>query len=210
MRRTNKLARVGIIVLYENESEGTEQYSRFATRVSQLGACQPVPFLLQEGEQLAAGVLADLDGVLVAGGLTPAYLAAVTVARDEIRALVADGVPYLGFSAGAAIAARRAIIGGWKWGSVAICHEDNAESLDQLTVANGLGLVDFAVDVHAAQWGNVSRLLMAVATGGVDLGVALDENSVLIVEGEAHRLSGAGQAWWARRSADGLVVQLEP
>jgi hypothetical protein len=51
---------------------------------------------------------------------------------------------------------------------------------------------------------------MAVAIGGVDLGVALDENTVLIVEGEAHRLSGAGHAWWARRSTGGVAVQMEP
>jgi hypothetical protein len=37
------------------------------------------------------------------------------------------------------------------------------------------------IDVHAAQWGNVSRLIMAIRdTDGVDQRMAIDEHTVLI------------------------------
>jgi cyanophycinase len=58
---------------------------------------------------------------------------------------------YLGFSAAAAIAADQALLGGWRVGEVAVCSEENAEDLDQLSLQPGLGLVRSTIDVHAAQ-----------------------------------------------------------
>jgi cyanophycinase len=111
------------------------------------------------------------------------------------------------------VAARRAIIGGWKVGDLAFCHEDNGEELDELTIVDGLGLVDFSVDVHAAQWGNLARAITAVATGGVERAVALDESTVLIVDGSqgqgdaSQEVRGAGQAWWVEPAEGGVAVR---
>jgi hypothetical protein len=93
----------------------------------------------------------------------------------EIRLLVGDGLPYLGFSAGSAIAAERAILGGWRIGDVAVCPEDASEDLDEVTVEQGIGLLDVSIDVHAAQWGTVSRLIAAAEAGLIDSGLAIDE-----------------------------------
>ena len=84
-----------------------------------------------------------------------------TVIRERVTA----GLPYAGFSAGAAIAATTAIIGGWRIDGVPVCPEDSDEGLDPVTVVDGIGLVGGAVDVHAAQWGNLSRLVAAVEAG---------------------------------------------
>ena len=81
-------------------------------------------------------------------------------------------MPYLGFSAGAAIAAERALVGGWRIGGVAVSPEEASEGLDELTVAPGIGLVDVAIDVHVAQWGTLSRLVAAVEAGLVEGGLA--------------------------------------
>ena len=94
-----------------------------------------------------------------------------------IRDRVTAGLPYAGFSAGAAIAAGSAIIGGWRIDGVPVCPEDSDEGLDPVTVVDGIGLVDGAVDVHAVQWGNLSRLIAAVGAGLVAHGVALDARS---------------------------------
>ena len=107
-------------------------------------------------------------------GDTAAYLAAVDPLVEEIRLLVADGLPYLGFSAGAMIAADRAIVGGWRINGIPVCPEPTSQGLDEVTVVEGLGLVDLAVDVHAAQWGVLSRLVAATEAGLVDGGVAAD------------------------------------
>jgi uracil-DNA glycosylase len=48
-------------------------------------------------------------------------------------------------------------------------------------VVEGIALVDIAVDVHAAQWGTLSRLVAATEAGLVDGGVAIDERTALIV-----------------------------
>ncbi len=188
-------ARVGVIQLYESTAEeGMVKYGQFAEILTQLGAANTVPLLQREGDALRRGLLDDLDGLVVAGGLTPAYLTAVTPVMDEVKELVTGGTPYLGFSAGAAIAAKRAVIGGWRIGDLVIGNEESAENLDQLMIADGPGLVDFAVDVHAAQWGNVTRLIMAVTTERVDRGVAIDESTVCIVNGDLEVVAGAGQA----------------
>ena len=92
----------------------------------------------------------DLDGaagVFVGGGSTPGYQEALEGWRAP-----AD-LPFAGFSAGAAVAAARAIVGGWRLGGRDVCAEEAGEDLDELAVRDGLGLVPFAVDVHATQWG---------------------------------------------------------
>ena len=111
----------------------------------------------------AARWWSDLDGLLVGGGLTPAYHRVLLPHAVAIRVAVADGLPYAGFSAGAMIAPQRALLGGWRLGSTAVTHEDNAEDLDQVTVVDGLGLVSSTVEVHTSQWGTLSRLVAAVA-----------------------------------------------
>ena len=95
---------------------------------------------------------------------------------------MADGLPYAGFSAGAMIAPQRALLGGWRLGSTAVTHEDNAEDLDQVTVVDGLGLISPTVEVHTTQWGTLSRLVAAVAAGEVSSGIAVDENTVVILD----------------------------
>ena len=133
---------------------------------------------------------ADLDGaagVFVGGGWTPGYQEALAGWRAP-----AD-LPFAGFSAGAAVAAARAIVGGWRLGGREVCAEEAGEDLDELAVRDGLGLVPFAVDVHATQWGTLTRLVHAVGAGLVDEGWAIDEGTVLVVEDGAVRARGPGE-----------------
>ena len=102
--------------------------------------------------------LADAGGVQVCGGHTPSYQEVLTGTDGEWLAVLAERrLPYAGFSAGAAIAAADALVGGWRIataaGEVAVCDEDAGEDLKLVSVRPGLGLVPFAVDVHATQWG---------------------------------------------------------
>jgi cyanophycinase len=133
--------------------------------------------------------------VYVAGGLTPLYAELLKDFR------VPAGAVYAGFSAGAAIAAEHAIVGGWRAGrdGSAVCPEDTGEDLDGVAVVTGLGLVPYAIDIHAAQWGTLGRLIHAVQCGLVSEGWALDEGAVL-VDAEVH---GPGAAWHVAR--DGRV-----
>lgn len=149
-------------------------------------------------------------GVFVCGGLTPRYQAALCADRRWLDYLRDQAIPYGGTSAGAAIAADRAIVGGWRaWrGGVErqVVYEGAGEGLDRLEVRPGLGLVPFAVEVHASQWGTLTRLLHAVDLGLVEAGWAIDENTLLEVTAGRVAVHGLGHAYHARRAPPGGVV----
>jgi cyanophycinase len=149
------------------------------------------PLVVSGARPLAAADLEGVAGVYVAGGWTPGY--------GESCTGVDITVPFAGFSAGAAIAARVAIVGGWRIGGRQVCQEEAGEGLDEVVLRVGLGLVPFAVDVHATQWGTVTRLANAVAERLVDEGVAIDEHTCVEVHaGEIAAVHGNGVAYHVR------------
>ncbi|TFB82027.1 peptidase S51 [Cryobacterium sp. TMT1-3] len=162
--------------------------------------------MLAPGDTADLTALGAVDGIIIGGGVTPDYLAALLPIAGEIRRQVSAGVPYLGFSAGAMIAAERALIGGWRIGGVEVAPEDVAEGLDEITLAQGLGLLDVTVDVHAAQSGSLSRLIAATEAGLVDGGLAIDENTVLVIGEGALRVLGAGSVWKVSQADGGVLV----
>ena len=184
-------------------------------RVQPVTAEEDGQLLSSDGGPLTGEWFTSLDGLLVGGGLTPAYHRALQPYAAELRSAVTDGLPYAGFSAGAAIAASRALLGGWRLGSTAVTHEDNAEDLDQVTVVDGLGLVDVTVEVHAAQWGTLSRLVAAVADGAAPRGVAIDEDTVVIMDATSDSsapssIRGVGQAWLVEGSGEAVRLRRLP
>jgi cyanophycinase len=201
---------VGLLVVHEvdDPEAGGGDVTWFTEALRAGGPVRVRPLTAAEGSGLDPGQLQGLDALLVAGGLTPAYADALRPAAEAVRALVAGGAPYLGFSAGAAAAAGRALVGGYRLDGRVVTAEDNGEECDELAVVDGLGLVAPAVDVHAAQWGTLSRLVAAVAAGLVEAGVAVDEGTVLILDGDAPpRVVGAGQVWWVDPDDEGVRVR---
>ena len=197
---------VACIVL--DEGDGAQQFDRWATALTQTAPCTPDPVLIPIGGLLDVGALAGCDGLLVCGGLTPAYAAALSPVAPEIIDMLGSHVPYAGFSAGAAVAARRALVGGWRRRGVPVCPEDSGEDLDEITVTAGLGLVSVAVDVHAAQWGTLARLIAAVAGGLVTSGVAIDENTMLAVGPDGSvDVRGRGRVHRVRSGDSGVRVE---
>ncbi|XBB65995.1 hypothetical protein ABFU82_18005 [Nocardioides sp. WV_118_6] len=164
------------------------------------GAASVRCVVLSAGRPLAEADVAGAAGVFVAGGLTPLYAELVTPARAALAT-----VPYAGFSAGAAIAAERSLVGGWLVDGRPVCPDDASEDLDEVTVVPGLGRVGFAADVHAAQWGTTSRALHAVAAGRVDAACAIDEHTAVVVRDGTARVTGAGFARWI--DAGGVRVE---
>lgn len=187
--------RIAVLIVVAGDSPSGEFRDGYPAMLAAGGRCEALTTIVAAGDEFDTRVLSDVDGLLVAGGLTPAYLDAVAPLIDQVRLLVADGLPYLGFSAGAMIAADRAVLGGWLIGDVPVCPEDAAEDLDEVTLADGLGLVDLAIDVHAAQWGTLTRLIAATEAGLVRGGVAIDENTALVVGEGALAVLGTGSVW---------------
>ncbi|WP_217551206.1 hypothetical protein [Streptomyces sp. GbtcB6] len=203
--------RIGCVIV--DEGDGEEQFARYAEalRSAGAGAGTAVPLLVPLGKRFEPGPLVGgLGGLLVCGGLTPAYQDAFAECAGRLTGRLAErGIPYAGFSAGAVLAARRAVVGGWLADGVPVCPPDTAEDLEEVEVRPGLGLVPFSVDVHAAQWGTLGRLVAAVSQGSVPYGVAIDENTVLEVTGATGRVGGRGRVHVVRPSgaAAGAAVR---
>jgi cyanophycinase len=152
-------------------------------------------------------------GIFVGGGSTPTYHdAIVPAAVSWLPELVACGVPYAGISAGAMIAADRAIVAGWKLRRgdtvLVICSEELAEEFEYLDVRPGLGLAPFAIDAHASQSGSPARVLHAVSDRLVDEGWAIDEETMIeLIDGMPH-VRGRGVGYHVRRDAGSLRVDI--
>jgi cyanophycinase len=203
---------VACIVL--DEGDGWAQFDRWADALLATAPCEPVAALVPLGDRFDVRALGTADAVLVCGGLTPAYADALAPAADGLAEWLAAGSrPYAGFSAGAALAAGSALVGGWRVDGVPVCPEDAGEDLDEVTVVPGLGLVPLAVDVHAAQWGTVNRMAAAVRGGWIAAGLAIDEDTMIAVAGRSARVAGLGQVHGIAPAsghgrADGRVVEV--
>ncbi|MEU6771091.1 hypothetical protein [Streptomyces sp. NPDC046759] len=106
--------RIGCLIV--DEGDGTTLFERYAEVLRKAGPdSTPVPLLVPLGSRFEPDDALDgVDGLLVCGGLTPAYQEALAGCLERLPALLTRrGMPYAGFSAGAAVAARRAVVGGW-------------------------------------------------------------------------------------------------
>jgi len=82
-----------------------------------------------------------------------------------------------GTSAGASVMCETMLISG--------NGEDSLKIGDTLRMAPGLGFVkDMIIDQHFAERGRIGRLLTAVAQNPRLLGVGIDEDMAILVEGE--------------------------
>lgn len=196
--------RIAVIVV--RDGDGLEHAARLVGLLTHVAEVEERVTVLVEGFPATPDVLDDIDGVFVGGGLTPAYHQSLEPIFGRLRELVSEGLPYLGFSAGAMIAAERAVLGGWRIGDVEVAPEEASEELDEVTIAQGIGLVDLSVDVHAAQWGTLSRVVAAAAAGLVDGAVAIDEGTALIVGADGALVVGAGNVWRVSPAEGGVGV----
>ncbi|HET9631836.1 MAG TPA: Type 1 glutamine amidotransferase-like domain-containing protein [Terrabacter sp.] len=190
-RRAGATPRI-LLVVMGTDPDSLEYHEKYLHTLGLVGGHELVVERVAEGTPFDPAALEGVDGLFVGGGPTPEYHASLAGAYPRIRALVGAGMPYAGFSAGAAIAGSHAVIGGWRIDGAPVCPEDSNEDLDPVTVVEGLGLVEGAVDVHAAQWGNVSRALAVVAAGLAPRAVAIDEGTRLGADGA---VVGSGRVW---------------
>lgn len=197
------------VVLFDRGGSSPSFLPAYAEPLRGRLRCEIIPVPVRAGAPAGQASFDDVDGIVIGGGPTPDYLASLAGCAVRIRAAVLGGVPYLGFSAGAMIAPARALIGGYRIRGVEVCSEECSEGLDELEVRDGLGLVPFAVDVHAAQAGTLSRAVAAVAGGLVDRAAAVDEDTALVLrhpELEDGAVLGSGNCWWIRGTGDATCV----
>jgi cyanophycinase len=136
--------------------------------------------------ELAESALRGATGVFFSGGDQSRIRALVGSRSNEILAeRLADGLVVAGTSAGATALGRTMILGG----------ERPGVSAATVRTAPGLGLLaGVLIDMHFAERGRLPRLLSAVALAPDHIGVGIDENTAILVEGGQFEVLGSGVA----------------
>ncbi len=200
------LGGAALLCLVADEGEGIDA-GRWRDMLTDAGVVNSEVVRITGDRSPTPSDLAGIGGLYVAGGLTPLYARLL----EPLRGALPPGTVYAGYSAGAAIAADQALVGGWLLDGHAVCPEEAGEDLEEVTVAGGLGVVPFAVDVHATQWGTLARAIAAVRSGLVTEAWALDENTGLhLVDGTELDVRGTGQAHRITRSGQDVLVEAWP
>ena len=210
-----KKKRIAIIVA-EQDADSHAQFLRFFAAFEAVGLKSEEAFkiIVSAENFLTKKQLAEIKptGVFVCGGLTPAYFDALCTDKKWLEYLIENNIPYCGFSAGSSIAAKKAILGGWqretKGKIVQIADENAGEDLDLLDVRNGLNLFDFSVEVHATQWGTLSRLIHTIDGKSSDEGWAIDENTMLEINNKNIQIFGAGNAYQVKRKNSAIAIKI--
>ncbi|MDQ0613587.1 cyanophycinase [Microbacterium sp. W4I4] len=158
------------------------------------------------GEKLPLTAIAGVDGILVGGGIVEEVRSGLEPLFDELRHQVSGGVPYLGVSAGAMVAAKVSLGGGSRIDGVIVCPEEPDDPGLELEVEAGIGLIDVSIDPHLAQRGTLSRIVAAVESGLIPGALGIDERTVLIVGDGGFRVEGSGNVWRVLPGDGGVTV----
>lgn len=209
-----KSDRLALVIAEEAETAVQESWQAYRGIFTAVGVAKEnlVPLFVTPANPLTYEMVAQANpaGLFVCGGVTPTYHQAIGVETSWTAYLQETEIPYGGTSAGAAIAASQAILGGWQASRHGKAREilffGAGEGIDPLTVRPSLGLVPFAVDVHASQMGTLTRLIHAVELGLVAEGWAIDENTMLVVNGRALHIHGQGHCYHVRQGKAGTAA----
>jgi len=197
-----QLPRIAVISVHPG---GAKPAETLVEVLSGAGAFEPHVTAVEGEGSVEPTAIAEVDAIVVGGGIVEHVRAGVEPIFGELRRQVATGTPYLGVSAGAMIAAEASLGGGSRIDGVVVSPEDPSEDGVELEIEAGIGLIDVAVDAHVAQRGNLSRLVAAVEAGLVESALGIDERTALIVGEGGLQVVGSGSVWRVL-SADGGVL----
>lgn len=134
-------------------------------------------------------VLDGVGGVFFSGGdqLRIASQIGDTPIEQRVRTIHDGGGLIAGTSAGASVMSETMLVGG---------ASSESHRIGDLRMAPGLGLIRNAIiDQHFAERGRIGRLLGAVAHNPRILGVGIDEDTAIVVEGERFDVIGSGAVY---------------
>ncbi|MBA4803810.1 MAG: cyanophycinase [Brevundimonas sp.] len=183
--------RLVIATVASHEPDG--YFEAYQKAFAGLGVTDLVELYVNERSDSAAEqALSKLDGaagVFFTGGdqLRISSQIGDTPIERRIKAMHAAGGVIAGTSAGASVMSETMLVKG-----------PSAESyrIGELHMAPGLGLMRHVIiDQHFAERGRYGRLLGAVAHNPRLLGVGVDEDTALLVEGDEGRVLGSGAVY---------------
>jgi cyanophycinase len=180
-------ARIAVIATASEDPDLRE--SEYGEVFKRLGAAEVTPLRLERREQAnsdqAVDLLAHSTGVFFTGGdqLRIATVIGGSRVDSALHARIADGLVLAGTSAGAAMMSSTMILSG------------REPSPSTVSVRTGPGmefLPGVLIDMHFAERGRLNRLLSAIAMFPHELGLGIDENTAILVDGDHFEVIGAG------------------
>lgn len=141
------------------------------------------------GEKL--GLLEGAAGVFFSGGDQLRITSQIrdTPVEARIREIYESGGVIAGTSAGASVMCETMLVKG---------TSDESYRTGDLLMAPGLGLMrGVIIDQHFAERGRMGRLLGAVAQNPRVLGIGIDEDTAVVVEGDSFTVIGSGAVYVA-------------
>jgi cyanophycinase len=172
-------------------SEPEEQWQEYERVFKALGAKKVVPLRAETRAELLDESLPKLfNGASVffmAGGDQQKIASKLggTVVCECIRELLREGGTVAGTSSGASVLSETMLVAG---------ETDQSHEIGgSLQMAPGLGLIsEVVIDQHFAERGRIGRLIGAVARNPRMLGLGIDEDTAVVVEGSTMRVIGSG------------------
>jgi cyanophycinase len=179
-----------LIVIATASSEPDILEAEYADAFKRFGAGSVRPLRLNTREQAnsdeATNALATATGVFFTGGDQLRITAVIGGTRTDslLQTLVHErGVVLAGTSAGAAMMSGTMIVGG------------DGPGVTTASVRTGPGLEflpGVLIDMHFAERGRLNRLLSAVALYPHELGLGIDEDTAIEVDGDRFTVIGSG------------------
>lgn len=191
LRAIAERVRSGRLVLATIASAEPEAYvDGYRAAFADLGLGELVPFhALDRSEASDPERLAAFDGatgVFFTGGDQKRLMDVIldTPVADRVRALYEGGGVVAGTSAGASAMSETMIARG---------PGEKSPAEGDVLFARGLCLLPgVVIDQHFAERGRIGRLMAAVAQTPAVLGLGIDEDTCVVVEGSRFRVIGAG------------------
>jgi cyanophycinase len=174
-------------------AEPENYYEEYKQCFSRLGIGELIHvYIADRSESVDKEKLAQLehvDGVFFSGGdqLRISSQIGDTPFETRILEIYRQGGVIAGTSAGASV-----------MGEIMLIRGPNAEShrIGELHLAPGLHLLkDVIIDQHFAERGRIGRLLGAVALNPRILGIGIDEDTAIVVQGRQFHVLGSGAVY---------------
>jgi cyanophycinase len=141
----------------------------------------------QAQDRRIARMIEGADGVFFGGGDQVHLVATVGGSRVDraVREAYANGATICGTSAGAAALTETILAGG---------EPDEYGQMQDLHLGPGFGLLGFRamIDTHFTQRRRLQRLFMVIAQNPETLGLGIDEDTALVVQGHLGEVVGRG------------------
>jgi cyanophycinase len=186
-----------IATVASHQPEG--YFETYKAAFADLGVTDLIELYVEErGEALkdaARSVFEDAAGIFFTGGdqLRISSQIGDTPIERMVRELHARGGLVAGTSAGAAVMSETMLVKG---------TSQESHRIGDLHMAPGLGLVrDVIIDQHFAERGRIGRLLGAVAQNPRVLGIGIDEDTAIEVDGSRFKVLGSGAVYVVDGSA---------